>query len=99
MSERRSIEVTADTVDEAIQQGLSELGVQPWDVMVEVMDEPLGYSVTETQRRLGNISRNSVYRAVNRQDLELVKIGTRSIITARSVNALLNRSAELKAVV
>jgi len=40
MSERRSIEVTADTVDEAIQQGLSELGVQPWDVMVEVMDEP-----------------------------------------------------------
>lgn len=40
MSERRSIEVTADTVDEAIQQGLSELGVQPWDVMVEVIDEP-----------------------------------------------------------
>jgi spoIIIJ-associated protein len=40
MSERRSIEVTADTIDEAIQQGLSELGVQPWDVMVEVIDEP-----------------------------------------------------------
>lgn len=40
MSERRSIEVTAETVDEAIQQGLSELGVQPWDVMVEVIDEP-----------------------------------------------------------
>jgi predicted RNA-binding protein Jag len=40
MSERRSIEVTADTVDDAIQQGLSELGVQPWDVMVEVIDEP-----------------------------------------------------------
>ncbi|MCU0466555.1 MAG: Jag N-terminal domain-containing protein [Anaerolineae bacterium] len=40
MSERRSIEVSADTVDEAIQQGLAELGVQPWDVMVEVIDEP-----------------------------------------------------------
>lgn len=40
MSERRSIEISADTVDEAIQQGLAELGVQPWDVMVEVIDEP-----------------------------------------------------------
>jgi len=40
MSERRSIEVSADTVDEAIQRGLAELGVNPWDVMVEVVDEP-----------------------------------------------------------
>lgn len=40
MSERRSIEVSADTVDEAIKRGLAELGVNPWDVMVEVVDEP-----------------------------------------------------------
>ncbi|MCU0475637.1 MAG: Jag N-terminal domain-containing protein [Anaerolineae bacterium] len=39
-TERRSIEITADTVDEAIQQGLRDLGVQPWDVMVEVVEEP-----------------------------------------------------------
>lgn len=61
-------------------------------------DESLGYSITEAQRRLGDVSRNTIYRAVNRQELELVKIGTRSIITARSVNALLNRNAPLKAV-
>ena len=40
MSERRSIEVSADTIDEAIQRGLAELGVNSWDVMVEVVDEP-----------------------------------------------------------
>lgn len=40
MSERRSIEVSADTIDEAIQRGLAELGVNSWDVMVEVIDEP-----------------------------------------------------------
>ncbi|GIK28520.1 MAG: Jag N-terminal domain-containing protein [Chloroflexi bacterium] len=40
MSERRSIEISADTVDEAIQRGLAELGVNPWDVMVEVVEEP-----------------------------------------------------------
>ncbi len=61
-------------------------------------DEPLGYSISEAQRRLGNVSRNTIYRAVNREELELVKIGTRSIITARSVNALLNGSTYLKAV-
>jgi hypothetical protein len=55
-----------------------------------VADETLGYSIPEAQRRLGNVSRNTIYRAVHRDDLELVKIGTRSIITARSVHALLN---------
>lgn len=40
MSERRSIEISADTVDEAIQRGLAELGVNPWDVMVEIVEEP-----------------------------------------------------------
>jgi transposase len=65
---------------------------------LKVTDGPLGYDITEAQRRLGNVSRNTIYRAVNRSELELVKIGTRSIITARSVDALLNRNAPLKAV-
>jgi hypothetical protein len=65
---------------------------------LKVTDGLLGYSITETQRRPGNVSRNTIYRAVNRSELELVKIGTRSIITARSLDALLNRKAPLKAV-
>ena len=52
---------------------------------------PLGYSITEARRRLGDISRASLYRAVSRHELELRKIGARSIITARSIEALLHR--------
>lgn len=40
MSERKSIEVTADTVDEAIASGLRQLDAAPSDVMVEVLEEP-----------------------------------------------------------
>lgn len=40
MSERRSIEVTAETVDEAIANGLKELSAAPGDVIVEVLEEP-----------------------------------------------------------
>lgn len=40
MSERKSIEVTADTVDEAISNGLKQLEAAPGDVIVEVIDEP-----------------------------------------------------------
>lgn len=40
MSERKSIEVTADSVDEAIANGLKQLEAAPGDVIVEVIDEP-----------------------------------------------------------
>lgn len=40
MSERNSIEVTGETVDEAVKKGCEELGVSPGDVIVEVLDEP-----------------------------------------------------------
>ncbi|MBC8170945.1 MAG: Jag N-terminal domain-containing protein [Anaerolineae bacterium] len=40
MNDRPSIEITADTVDDAIARGLSTLGVGPGDVIVEVLDEP-----------------------------------------------------------
>lgn len=51
------------------------------------MTEPLAYSIPETGRMLGGICRASVYRLVNRQELELVKIGGRSMITAQSIKA------------
>lgn len=40
MSSERSIEVTGETVEEAIAKGLAELGVGPTEVIVEVLDEP-----------------------------------------------------------
>ena len=36
----RSIEMTGETVEEAIAKGLAELGVGPTEVMVEVLEEP-----------------------------------------------------------
>lgn len=40
MSSERVIESTAETVEEAIAKGLTELGVGPTDVVVEVLEEP-----------------------------------------------------------
>jgi spoIIIJ-associated protein len=40
MSAEQSIDVTGETVEEAISKGLSELGVSPSDVIVEVLEEP-----------------------------------------------------------
>jgi spoIIIJ-associated protein len=40
MSAERFIEMTGETVEEAIQNGLMELGVGPNDVIVEVVEEP-----------------------------------------------------------
>jgi spoIIIJ-associated protein len=41
MSAEQSIETTADSVEEAIEIGLAELGVSPSDVIVEVLEEPV----------------------------------------------------------
>lgn len=40
MSSERAIEMTGETVEEAISKGLAELGVSPSDVIVEVLEEP-----------------------------------------------------------
>lgn len=53
------------------------------------MDEPLGYSIPVACRMLGGISRQTIYRRVADDTLELVKVGNRSLITLRSIKALL----------
>lgn len=55
------------------------------------MDEPVGYSIPDAGKNLGNLSRASIYRAVERGDLELIRIGGRSMITRRSIEALLSQ--------
>jgi excisionase family DNA binding protein len=62
------------------------------------MDGNQGYSIEVARDRLGGVSRNTIYRAVNRKELELVKIGNRSLITARSIQRLLNGAAVEEAV-
>ena len=40
MSSERSIEITGDSIEDAIAKGLSQLGVGPGEVIVEVLEEP-----------------------------------------------------------
>jgi spoIIIJ-associated protein len=40
MDQRRSIEVTGESIQEAIDKGLAELGAKPNEVIVEVLEEP-----------------------------------------------------------
>jgi hypothetical protein len=61
------------------------------------MERPLGYSIEETRRQLGNCSRAHIYRLVQADKLRLAKIGGRSIITSQSVEALLSASLTAKA--
>lgn len=61
MSEENSVEVTAETVEEAIAKGLAELGVSPTEVIVEVLDEPskgvLGIGARPARVRLELLTR------------------------------------------
>jgi hypothetical protein len=61
------------------------------------MERPLGYSIEETQRQLGNCSRAHVYRLVQAKKLTLAKVGGRSIITSRSIEELVEPTSTAKA--
>lgn len=57
------------------------------------MDEPF-FSIPQTQAELGNICRAQTYVLVNRGDLELVKLGRKSLITGRSIRKLKSKLLE-----
>lgn len=48
------------------------------------MDEPL-FSIAQVRTDLGNIGRTKLYSLVGAGDLELVKLGRKSVITGRSL--------------
>lgn len=52
-------------------------------------DRPYAYSIPETGRQLGGISRPTVYRLVQAGRLDLRKVGFRSVITAESIEQVL----------
>ena len=55
------------------------------------MTEPLGVSVAEAKRHLGDCSTATVYRLMAKKEggLEKRKVGSRTIITMDSIKALL----------
>lgn len=57
------------------------------------MDEPF-FSIPQAQAELGGICRAHAYNLINRGDLELVKLGRKSLITGRSINRLKNKLLE-----
>jgi excisionase family DNA binding protein len=57
------------------------------------LKQPLLYSVRQACAELGGISRNTFYRLVAARELRLVKIGTRSYVTADELHAYVSRLA------
>ena len=49
--------------------------------------EPLALSPTDAARAL-SVGRSTLYRLINEGQLETTKIGTRTLVTTRSVKAL-----------
>jgi spoIIIJ-associated protein len=68
MSEENSVEMTGETVEEAIAKGLAELGVSPTEVIVEVLEEPskgvLGIGAHPARVRLELLTRKQSTSAV-----------------------------------
>ena len=58
----------------------------------DVGEAPLLWDISTVQRQLGGIHRGSVDRLVRQGKLERVKVGTRSMVTRRSVEALIEAS-------
>lgn len=48
--------------------------------------------ITDACKTLGGITRPTIYRLINRRQLDRVKIGTRSFITVESLHAFIDRS-------
>lgn len=57
------------------------------------MNEPF-FSIPQVQTELGGISRAHTYNLITRGDLELVKLGRKSLITGRSISKLKARLLE-----
>jgi len=57
------------------------------------MTDPLAVSVEEAKRQLGGLSTATVYRLIDRHQLERRKLGGRTVITMASIRALLGSEA------
>ena len=53
------------------------------------MTEPLTVSVPMAKRHLGDVSTATIYRMIDRHQLERRKLGGRTVITMASIKALI----------
>lgn len=65
------------------------------------MLKPFALSIPETGKALGGagdpLSRNTIYRMIDRGDIEAFKLGARTFITYESIEALIARAPRLAA--
>lgn len=61
------------------------------------MLRPFALSIPETGKALGGCSRNTIYRMIDRGDIEAFKLGARTFITYESIEALVARAPRLAA--
>lgn len=61
--------------------------------------EPFALSIPETGKALGGagdpLSRDTIYRMINRGDLEAFKLGARTFIKTESIKALIANASRL----
>lgn len=55
------------------------------------------YPVAEARQLLGGIGKTFFYDLVNQRELELIKLGRRSYVSAGSIDALIERSRRASA--
>jgi hypothetical protein len=60
---------------------------------VLIMTDPIAVSVEEAKRHLGGVSTATVYRLMDRNELQKRKVGSRTLITMASIRALLQAEA------
>lgn len=49
--------------------------------------KPIGLSISDAGRALGGASRATIYRMINRGELEAFKLGARTLVTLASIEA------------
>lgn len=60
---------------------------------IDIHNEQYLVSIMETRRRLGGLSRTTVYKLIENNDIEKVKIGARTMIIAESIKLYAERLA------
>jgi hypothetical protein len=62
---------------------------------------PIGLSISETGKTLGGegdpLSRATIYRMINRRELEAFKVGSRTLVTVASIEAMTAAAPRLQA--
>jgi excisionase family DNA binding protein len=59
--------------------------------------KPIGLSIDDAGAALGGASRATIYRMIGRRELEAFKLGSRTLVTVSSIEALAASAPRLQA--